>query len=134
MNLTVEQILVYILPLVTGVIAWFGKGRIKHALNIQKEEKTQEAISLENLQKKLDIYQEMLKDVPHQYKSQMADLEANFNSTLDRLTSEIDAIKTLNKELEGIIQDKQEIIEKQDQIIARCRADISRYEDKYGPL
>lgn len=134
MKISVEQFLMYLLPLLSGVVVWFSKGKIEHVLNIKREQKSQETISLENLQKKLDIYQEMLKDIPNQYKSQMADLEANFTSTIDRLNNDLDAMRKLNDELESIIADKQEIIDAQDKIIARHRASIAQYEAKYGTL
>jgi hypothetical protein len=134
MNLNTDQLFNYILPVVAGIITWFSKGKIEHALNLKREEKNQEAISLENLQKKLDIYQEMLKDIPLQYKTQMADLEANFNATISRLNNDLEAMRELNDELAIIIKDKQEIIDQQDKIISAHRATIAEYEAKHGPL
>lgn len=134
MTPNIDQILTYILPIIVGVVTWFSKGKIDHMLGTKREIKNQETISLENLQKKLDIYQEMLKDVPNQYKNQMADLESNFNATINRLNSDLDSMKKLNDEMEGIIKDKQEIIEQQDKIISNHRATIAEYEAKHGPL
>jgi hypothetical protein len=122
-----EDLKDYLIPAITAVVVWFSKGKILHTLNLKREEKNQETISLENLQKKVDIYQEMLTDLPNRYKQQITDLEQSFKNSMIRLEEEIGHLRVINQELKEIVQEQKAFIAKQS-------SSLAYYERKYGTI
>lgn len=134
MTIDFDQLKTWVFPIISAIIVWLFKDKALHVLNLKREEKSQEAISLENLQKKLDLYQEMLTDVPKQYKAQISDLEKSFSAALNRMNAEVGEMRSINQELEKLVTDQSAIISKQEKIITKQRRTIEVYETKYGPV
>jgi len=120
------DMLTYILPVVTAVVG-FKWDLIMTKLNIKKEGINAENLTLNNLQKNLDIYQDMVTDLDKRYKSRIAEFEENFNKSMDRLRSEIDELKAINNELETMVKDQKMFINRQSR-------SLKYYESKFGKL
>ncbi len=106
MNLDIETIKSIAIPL-GAVITWFFKDRVLSALNIKREKSDIESGQLENVQKALDLWQEMLDDAVKRHKLQVGELEII-----------IEKLKNETVELAGIIADQKELIIKQSKTIA----------------
>lgn len=111
------KIIEYVGAVILGATIWF-KDALAIKLGIKKGEKNLEKEALVNLQKNLDIYQEMLTDIDARYKSKIVDLEVSFQRAIEKLQSDITELQSLNEKLS-------EIIKKQ-------TARIKYYTSKYG--
>ena len=102
----------YGVAIVTGVGIWY-KDVIAKKIGIKKERSEGDSVALENVQKNLDIYQEMLDDVDSRYKAKLKELELSFTETIDRMKLEIEGLKGMNKDLSSFIKDQKDVIAKQ---------------------
>lgn len=102
---------------ILGITIWY-KDTIAIKLGMKKGEKNLEKESLENLQKKLDIYKDMVSDIDITYKGRINELQEYFEASVQRLQSEINEVNTLNVRLNEVIQ--------------KQTTKIKAYEKKYG--
>ena len=114
---TVKNVL---LPTAGVIVTWLTKDRILNALNIKKEKQVVDNTQLENVQKALDVWQDMLDDAVKRHKTQTAELE-----------SIIDKVKKDLKELQELSDKKDEIIYEQRELIEKQSRSIKYYKDKY---
>ncbi|WP_431137472.1 hypothetical protein [Psychroserpens mesophilus] len=111
------KILQWVGTAIGAVTLWY-KDTIAIRLGIKQGEKNLEKEALENLQKNLDIYQEMVSDIDARYKAKIVELEATFQASITKLQADI-------VELQGINEQLSDIIKKQ-------TARIKYYTKKYG--
>lgn len=126
MSVNITDVFPYIAPILTAIGA-YKWDLIMKKLNIKKEGINAENLTLNNLQKNLDIYQDMVTDLDKRYKSRIAEFEDNFNKSMDRLKSEIDELKVINNELETMVKDQKMFINRQSR-------SLKYYESKFGKL
>ncbi|OCK42530.1 hypothetical protein BA195_10160 [Tenacibaculum soleae] len=113
----------YLLTFVTGVGVWF-KDKIATKLGIKKKENDVDNSSLNNVQKNLDIYQEMVEDLSEKYKQRIKDIEDSFDASMLRLQADLRALQALNEKFSKIIEEQKEIIRKQ-------AKSLKYFQDKY---
>lgn len=113
-----NDFLQYGLPLLVGVVTWFSKDRILLALNIKQQSTNIEGDALGNIQKQLDLWQEMLTDQNSRSKQQIADLQADFENSVTKLKVELSELN--------------EIIAKQKELIKKQSDSLRYYVSKYG--
>ena len=118
-----ENLIKIAIPLIVAVITWLSKDRILHALNIKKEEKVIESSQLDNVQKALDLWQEMLNDVVQRNKAQVQELEA----IIERLKIDFAELKDISDKKDLLIKEQRELIAKQSK-------SIKYYQDKYEKI
>jgi hypothetical protein len=104
---------------IVGITLWY-KDVVGVKLGIKKGDNDVQTGALENIQKNLDIYQEMVTDIDVRYKAKIKDLEDSFQHSLEILQEEVAKLQSMNKELGKIIK-KQE-------------KEINSYKSKYGEL
>jgi|TARA_R110000822_G_scaffold242061_1_gene371272 hypothetical protein len=126
MNEKIIDSLPYIAPILTAIGAYKWDW-LMNKLNIKQKSADVETTALSNLQKNLDIYQGMVTDLDRRYKERIQDFEDNFSVSMDRLRVEIDELKKINSELEGMVIEQKEFILKQSR-------SLQSYEKKFGKL
>jgi len=109
-----------------GVTLWF-KDTIAIRFGIKQGEKNLQAESLNNLQKNLDLYQELLTDMEVRYKHRIEDIQSEFNVSLLALRGELDDLKKLNNNLNIMIDEQEAMIKKQ-------AKRLNYYNNKYGDI
>jgi len=124
MNINIIDALPYIAPILTAIGAYKWDW-LMHKLNIKQKTADVEGTTLANLQKNLDIYQDMVTDLDKRYKDRIADFEQNFTEAMDRLRVEIDDLKKINSELEEMVNEQKDFISKQSK-------SLKYYESKFG--
>jgi ribosomal protein S21 len=92
-----------------AVVTWFTKDRILSALNIRNEKNNATGGNLENVQKALDLWQEMLDDAVKRHKAQVAELE----NIIGRLKLDYNELESMILEQKNIISEQKELIIKQ---------------------
>ena len=124
--MTEEQIkiLEYVGTAILAITIWF-KDAIAIRVGIKKDKKDLEGSSLANLQKNLDIYQEMIEFSDIQYKTRIVEFENNFNTTINRLKADLEQLKEINEKLKLFIDEQKVIITKQNK-------SLTYYRNKYG--
>jgi hypothetical protein len=103
-----------------AIITWFTKDKILNALNIKKEKNDATSGNLENVQKALDLWQDMLNDAVRRHKVQVEELE----SIINRLRQDYD-------ELTKILNEQKPIISDQKELIIRQAKSLEYYKNKY---
>ena len=121
---TIKPALPYIFTAIAGIGGWY-KEKIGTALGIKKKTKELDNQALDNVQKNLDIYQEMVDDIDTRYKQRIADIEESFQLSMKRLNEDLLTLQRLNAKFT-------KIIEEQKTIIAKQRKSLNYYEKKYG--
>lgn len=116
----------YLAPILAA-IAGFKWDWIMKKLNIKKEEADLKNSSLDNLEKNIKIYQDLVTDLDERYKSRIKDYEENFQETIDRLRDEI---KTLNDEVKSLKTINSEL----KSFLTKQTKTIVFYEKKYGKI
>jgi predicted transcriptional regulator len=91
------------------VLTWLTKDRILVALNIKKEKNTATSGHLENVQKALDLWQEMLDDAIKRHKLQVSELDA----VAAKIKDDLQRLESINEKLEAIVNEQRDIITKQ---------------------
>tara|TARA_R110000796_G_scaffold74629_4_gene167810 strand:- start:323 stop:703 length:381 start_codon:yes stop_codon:yes gene_type:complete len=91
------------------IVTWFTKDRILQALNIKKEKNTATSGNLENVQKALDLWQEMLDDAVKRHKVQVTELE----EIIEKIKIDLNRLESINEKLENMVNEQREIIKKQ---------------------
>jgi uncharacterized protein (DUF3084 family) len=124
MNEKIIDALPYIAPILTAIGAYKWDWMM-NKLNLKDKNISIEGNALENLQKNLDLYQDMVTDLDKRYKDRIADFEQNFAQTMDRLRVEIDDLKKINSELEEMVKEQKDFITKQSK-------SLKYYESKFG--
>jgi len=119
MDLETIEILQFIGTAIIGITIWF-KDTIAIKLGIKQGKQNLEKEALLNLQKNLDIYQEMVTDIDLRYKAKIADLEISFKTSIKKFESELQQLQELNKKLQDII--------------SKQTRRIKYYNDKYGDI
>jgi len=124
--MTEEQIkiLEYVGTAILAITIWF-KDAIAIRVGIKKDKKDLEGSALTNLQKNLDIYQEMIEFSDVQYKARILEFEDNFNTTINRLKADLEQLKEINEKLKLFIDEQKVIITKQNK-------SLTYYRNKYG--
>lgn len=125
-GLNIGDVFPYIAPIITAIGAYKWDW-ILQKLNIKQKKVDVEGSSLMNLQKNLDIYQEMVTDLDTRYKERIKDFEENFSRSMDKLKSEIEELKEINQQLEMMVREQREFITKQSK-------SLSYYEKKFGKI
>jgi hypothetical protein len=118
------KFLPYIAPVITAIGAYKWEW-IMLKLNLKQKTADVENTTLANLQKNLDIYQEMVTDLDKRYKERIRDFEENFSSSMDKLKGEIDELKLVNRELEEMVKEQRLFIQKQSRSLVY-------YENRFG--
>lgn len=103
-----------------AVVTWFTKDRILSALNIKQEKNNATGGNLENVQKALDLWQEMLDDAVKRHKAQVEELEGI-----------IARLKNDYAQLEAMIGDQKKIIAEQKELIVKQAKSLEYYRTKY---
>lgn len=116
MNLDFPNIINYVIPAITGIIAWFTKDRILNALNIKQKKVDVDEARYRSLQTILDLYQEMVVDMNEKNKNQLADFEI-----------ELMRFRELIGEMTKTIEDQKDYIAKQ-------TVTLKKYINKFGKL
>tara|TARA_R110000822_G_scaffold305011_1_gene430487 strand:+ start:1448 stop:1828 length:381 start_codon:yes stop_codon:yes gene_type:complete len=124
MNEKIINSLPYIAPILTAIGAYKWDW-LMNKLSIKQKTADVEGTTLVNLQKNLDIYQEMVTDLDRRYKERIKDFEENFSTSMDRLRVEIEELRQVNQELEKIVREQKEFITKQ-------AKSLKYYESKFG--
>lgn len=119
-------ILPYLAPILTALAGIRWGGLILEKLNIRQKKTEVESSTLENLQKNLDLYQEIVDDLNQKYKERITDFEDNFEHSLSKLKLELEELRTMNQQLERVIKDQKALIVKQSK-------SIKYYKNKYEP-
>ena len=112
MNIEPADLIQYGATIVTVIGVWY-KDVIGRKLGIKKEVKSLEASALENVQRNLDIYQEMITDIDSRYKEKLRTMESEFIASLDRMKEEVESLRVLNAELTVFVSEQKTIISKQ---------------------
>ena len=108
----IEHYLPYLSGVATFILGAY-KDKIAIALNWKKQKKEIDGQQLDNLQKNLDLYQEMLTDLDTRYKAKIAQIETDFKDSTDRLKEHIKSVEELNNGLKKEIKEQKEFITKQ---------------------
>lgn len=116
-----QDVLKIMLPILAALVSWFSKDRILHILNIKKQESVNENSQLTNVQKALDLWQEMLDDAVKRHKLQISELE----TIIEKVKSDLGRLQTINDNLELMVKEQRELIAKQSRTISYYK---SRYE------
>ena len=116
----------YIAPILTAIGAYKWDW-LMNKLNIKQKTADVEGTTLANLQKNLDIYQEMVTDLDKRYKDRIKDFEENFSTSMDRLRGEIEELKQINQELELMVREQKDFITKQSK-------SLKYYEARFGKI
>lgn len=103
-----------------AVVTWFTKDRILSALNIKQEKNNATGGNLENVQKALDLWQEMLDDAVKRHKVQIGELE----EVILKVKEEAASLRSVNESLEAMVREQKELIVSQSKT-------IKYYKDKY---
>lgn len=109
----------YIIPALTLLIG-FKFDWIKEKLNVRQQEQGVQSSSLDNLDKGVDLYKELLDDLSQRYKDKIGQIEIEFKSQLQRLQIEIDELRVLTKD--------------QKDFIAKQSKSLAYYEKKHGKI
>lgn len=109
------------------LITWFTKDRILNVLNIKKEENVTQGGNLENVQKALDLWQEMLDDAVRRHKAQVLELET---ITL-KLKADCVALEEISASKDIMILQQSVIIEEQKALIEKQAAKILELKRRY---
>lgn len=118
-----DNLITVIIPLISALAVWFGKDKLLFALNIKKEEKTIENSQLENIQKALEVWQDMLDDVVKRHKLQVEELE----TIISKVKLDLAKLEKINENLEKMVIEQKEFIAKQSKI-------IELYKNKFGNI
>lgn len=121
---TIKPALPYLFTAIAGVGAWY-KEKIGTALGIKMKTNEVDNQALDNVQKNLDLYQEMVDDIDARYKKRISDIEESFKLSMAQLNDDLQTLQTLNEKFSKIIEEQKVIITKQ-------RKSLSYYEKKYG--
>jgi Na+/phosphate symporter len=121
---TIKEILPWALGIIGTITAlkkdWIqnqlSKDKNEIALEVNKEEL--EAANLDNVEKSLNIFKEMLDTNTVHYQNRIKELEQTFDSTITKLKGEIDELQTL--------------VENQKKFIVKQSKSLDYYERKYG--
>lgn len=89
--------------IIGGVLLWY-KDLIAIRLGIKKETVSLETATIENLQRNLDLYQEMVTDLDVRYKHKLEEIQKSFDESITKLQSEIEALKEINEKLKIYIE------------------------------
>jgi len=133
MEINPAEIIQYAAAIATGVGIWY-KDVIAKKIGLKKEVKSLEASALENVQKNLDIYQEMITDIDSRYKQKLLDVEDNFMASIDRMKSEVLELKNMNSELIEFIAAQKLLLADQKEIIMKQSRRIDYFKKKYNDL
>lgn len=120
------QALPYIAPVLTAIGA-YKWDTIMKKLNINQKGADIESTTIDNLQKNLDLYQEMVTDLDKRYKERVKDFEESFIASMDKLNLEIEALKKVNAQLEEMVREQKMFITKQSK-------SLDYYEKKFGKI
>ncbi len=108
------------LPILTALVVWFGKDKLLFLLNLKKEENNVENGQLQNVQKALDLWQEMLDDAVRRHKLQVNELE----SIIVKVKNDLKQLQEISDSKDALIIEQKELIRKQSKTIAY-------YKEKY---
>lgn len=128
-----EQIIQYVAAIATGVGIWY-KDVIAKKIGLKKEIKTNEAMALDNVQKNLDIYQEMITDIDSRYKVKLQEVEQQFLESINRMKTEVNELKVMNAELIVFINSQKTLLLDQKEIIGKQSKRIDYFKKKYNDL
>ena len=109
----------YLAPILAA-IAGFKWDWIMKKLNIKREEADLKNSSLDNLEKNIKIYQDLVTDIDSRYKERIAEFEQNFKIASEEMKKEIIELKEVNKNLKIFI--------------AKQAKSLTYYEKKYGKI
>lgn len=123
---TIVEIVPYLAPVLTAIAA-FKWDWIMKKLNIKREKEDLKNSSLNNLEKNIKIYQDLVTDLDERYKTRIKDYEDNFQETIGRLRDEIE---TLNKEVRSLKTINSEL----KTFLNKQAKTIVHYEKKYGKI
>lgn len=126
MEMDIELIKSIAIP-VGAAVTWIFKDRVLDALNIKKEKSNVEGGQLENVQKALDLWQEMLDDAVKRHKLQVGELEG----IIARLKIDFGELEELAKNKDILIASQNAVIAEQKDLIRRQERSIKHYKDKY---
>lgn len=115
-----------IITFITGITAWFSKDKILHTLNIKKQKSSNESSQLENVQKALDLWQEMLDDAVSRHKLQVSELE----SIIEKVKADLSRLTIINDNLELMVKEQRELISKQSKTISYYKAKYEKNKEK----
>ena len=122
----IEENVPVIVTFITGVTAWFSKDKILHTLNIKKQESSNEGSQLENVQKALDLWQEMLDDAVSRHKIQISELE----SIIEKVKADLGRLTIINDNLELMVKEQRDLIAKQSKTISYYKAKYEKNKEK----
>ncbi|WP_048331008.1 hypothetical protein [Bizionia psychrotolerans] len=109
-----------------GITLWY-KDVIAMKLGIKKGKKDLQGDSLNNLQKNMDLYQELLNDMDLRYKARISDISDEFNASMTVLRAELDDLRHLNEKLKLVNEEQDALIKKQSKR-------LNYYNNKYGEI
>lgn len=120
MDIDLDTIKNVLIPTAGVIITWLTKDRILDALNIKKEKNKVDSVQLENVQKALDVWQDMLDDAVKRHRAQVIQLEA----VIVKLTDDLSQLEIISNQKDKVIKEQKILIEKQS-------ASLKYYFDKY---
>lgn len=109
----IETIKDILIPIAGGVVTWLSKDKILHLLNVKKEKNNVDNTQLENVQKALDVWQDMLDDAVKRHKTQVGELE----NIIDKIKQDLKELQEISLAKDKVIKDQRELIEKQSRSI-----------------
>lgn len=126
MEIDIELIKTLAIP-VGAILTWLTKDRILSALNIKQEKNNVEGGQLENVQKALDLWQEMLDDAVRRHKIQVGELEG----IIAVLKKDFKELEDIAKSKDAIIASQKALIAEQKTLIEKQSRSITYYKNKY---
>lgn len=105
------ELLPYLSTLITGIIVWY-RDKIATKLGWKRTSKEIDTITLDNVQKNIDLYQELLNDLDIRYKNRVKEIEESFQISLTKLRGDLNDLETLNEKFEAINKEQRTLIQK----------------------
>lgn len=110
-----------------AVVTWFTKDRILAVLNVKKETNNAQGGNLDNVQKALDLWQEMLDDAIKRHKAQVNE----FEGIVSKLKTDFKELEALTHSKDVIITQQNTLIIEQKNLIVKQSNTILRLKKKY---
>ncbi|MDP2686447.1 MAG: hypothetical protein Q8O62_04445 [Aequorivita sp.] len=103
------EFLPYISTLITGIIVWY-RDKIATKLGWKKTSKEVDSITIDNIQKNLDLYQEILDDMDGRYKNRVKEIEQYFEHSISKLQIDLQSLYEFKKKLLKINKEQKQLI------------------------
>lgn len=111
--MNIETIKDILIPVGTLIVTWFSKDKILHLLNVKKEKNEVDNTQLENVQKALDVWQDMLDDAVKRHRTQVNELEL----VIEKVKQDLKELNEISEKKDKVIKEQRDLIEKQSRSI-----------------